>query len=215
MNNPLLDRYQANRLPHALILVGQSAMAGQLIEAFTASLKLNPADYLSFTENRPLKIAEARQIKQFSEKTRFTSPIKLVFIQYADQLTPEAGNALLKTLEEPPAGTHLLLTSQRPENILATIRSRCQLLTLSPASDNSSSLDIAPLSRKSLAEYFSWSKELASSDIPLPTLFEHWLSNNLSIHWQRIILHYLGPAQTTVNRRLLLDNFFLEIYNTD
>jgi DNA polymerase-3 subunit delta' len=39
---------------------------------------------------------------------------------------PEAANALLKTLEEPRPGVHFILTSERPESLLPTIRSRCQ-----------------------------------------------------------------------------------------
>lgn len=39
---------------------------------------------------------------------------------------PEAANAILKTLEEPRAGVHFILTSERPESLLSTIRSRCQ-----------------------------------------------------------------------------------------
>lgn len=39
---------------------------------------------------------------------------------------PEAGNALLKTLEEPRPNVHFILTSERPDSLLSTIRSRCQ-----------------------------------------------------------------------------------------
>lgn len=42
------------------------------------------------------------------------------------EFQPEAANALLKTLEEPRAGVHFILTSERPESLLPTIRSRCQ-----------------------------------------------------------------------------------------
>jgi DNA polymerase-3 subunit delta' len=44
----------------------------------------------------------------------------------------EAANALLKTLEEPPERTVLVLTTDRPEDVLPTIRSRCQTITLAP-----------------------------------------------------------------------------------
>jgi DNA polymerase-3 subunit delta' len=42
------------------------------------------------------------------------------------EFQPEAANALLKTLEEPRPGVHFILTSERPESLLPTIRSRCQ-----------------------------------------------------------------------------------------
>ncbi len=48
----------------------------------------------------------------------------------ADRLNPSAGNKLLKSLEEPPPKTLLLLVSGAPEQLLSTLRSRCQLLML-------------------------------------------------------------------------------------
>lgn len=54
-------------------------------------------------------------------------------IHPADRMTTSAANSLLKALEEPPAGSHILLVSEHPGAILATIRSRCQNLRLSGA----------------------------------------------------------------------------------
>jgi len=42
------------------------------------------------------------------------------------EFQPEAANALLKTLEEPRSNVHFILTSERPDSLLSTIRSRCQ-----------------------------------------------------------------------------------------
>lgn len=50
----------------------------------------------------------------------------------AEHMRPEAANALLKTLEEPPQGTLLVLTSSAPERLLPTVRSRCQEVPLHP-----------------------------------------------------------------------------------
>ncbi|HET9931150.1 MAG TPA: DNA polymerase III subunit [Polyangiaceae bacterium] len=57
----------------------------------------------------------------------------LVFIvRDADELTQQAANSLLKTLEEPPARTHFVLVTSRPNRLLDTIRSRAQPLRFSP-----------------------------------------------------------------------------------
>jgi DNA polymerase-3 subunit delta' len=56
-----------------------------------------------------------------------------VQIQPADALNTNSANALLKTLEEPCGNTTLILSTDRPMSLLATIRSRCQQITLSPA----------------------------------------------------------------------------------
>jgi DNA polymerase-3 subunit delta' len=61
----------------------------------------------------------------------------LVFIvRDADELTPQAANSLLKTLEEPPPRTHFVLLTSRPNRLLDTIRSRAQPLRFSPLPDS-------------------------------------------------------------------------------
>ena len=49
---------------------------------------------------------------------------RVVWLRQAENLTEQAANALLKTLEEPPGGALLLLTSRHPRNLLPTLRSR-------------------------------------------------------------------------------------------
>lgn len=53
---------------------------------------------------------------------------RVVLILKADQMTDEAANCFLKTLEEPPVDTVFVLTSSRPEFLLPTIRSRCRVV---------------------------------------------------------------------------------------
>ncbi len=60
---------------------------------------------------------------------------RVVLIAGADRMTAPAQDALLKTLEEPPPGNVLVLTSVRPDALLPTIRSRCQRFALAPLSD--------------------------------------------------------------------------------
>lgn len=68
------------------------------------------------------------------QKTLFLKPIKskikAVIIEDAQLLTPEAQNALLKVLEEPPAQTIIVLGSASKEALLPTIHSRCQIIML-------------------------------------------------------------------------------------
>jgi DNA polymerase III subunit delta' len=58
----------------------------------------------------------------------FEGRCRVVIVDEADRLTDDAENALLKSLEEPPAGSVFILVSSRPETLLATIRSRCSQL---------------------------------------------------------------------------------------
>lgn len=55
---------------------------------------------------------------------------RVFILPSAEHMTPSTVNALLKTLEEPPDGVVLVLTSAEPENLLPTLLSRCQLLPL-------------------------------------------------------------------------------------
>jgi DNA polymerase III subunit delta' len=59
---------------------------------------------------------------------------RTVLIDGADEMNEAAQNALLKTLEEPPPGTLLLLLAAHPDALLDTVRSRCQELRLQPLS---------------------------------------------------------------------------------
>lgn len=61
---------------------------------------------------------------------------RFTLIDPADGLNTNSVNALLKTIEEPPAGMHLLLVTERPQALPATLRSRCQRLRMpTPAPD--------------------------------------------------------------------------------
>lgn len=53
-------------------------------------------------------------------------PVRVFIVEEATSLAPPAANALLKTLEEPPARTLFILCTTAPEQLLPTIRSRCQ-----------------------------------------------------------------------------------------
>ena len=60
------------------------------------------------------------------------APYKVLIIRDADRMNPQAQNALLKTLEEPPGSARLILTSSRPQTFLVTILSRCQRMDFRP-----------------------------------------------------------------------------------
>jgi DNA polymerase-3 subunit delta' len=65
-------------------------------------------------------------------RTPFESARRVFVIEGADTMNDEAANRMLKTLEEPPAFTHLLLLAGRREDVLATIASRCLAVRFDP-----------------------------------------------------------------------------------
>jgi DNA polymerase-3 subunit delta' len=63
---------------------------------------------------------------------RFEGRRRFVVIDPADAMNPQAQNALLKTLEEPPDETTLVLVAASPDALLPTVRSRCQRVAFAP-----------------------------------------------------------------------------------
>jgi DNA polymerase-3 subunit delta' len=61
-------------------------------------------------------------------RTPFESRRRVFVIERVDQMHDNAANRMLKTLEEPPPFAHLLLLTDRPQDVLPTIQSRCQLV---------------------------------------------------------------------------------------
>ena len=81
--------------------------------------------------SRQIRIDEVRGLIDWSTKTASRGHGKVAVLHPADALNPQSANALLKTLEEPPVGTRIILTTADPAILLPTVRSRCQLQALS------------------------------------------------------------------------------------
>ncbi len=67
-------------------------------------------------------------------RTPFESSRRVFVVEAADAMNDQAANRMLKTLEEPPSFVHLLLLSDRREDVLATVASRCQQVRFDPLS---------------------------------------------------------------------------------
>jgi DNA polymerase-3 subunit delta' len=80
---------------------------------------------------RSISIDQVRTLQPMFATSPSLSPRRVVLIDAVDDLERGGANALLKNLEEPPAGTIFLLVSHAPGRLLPTIRSRCRLLRFS------------------------------------------------------------------------------------
>ncbi len=81
-------------------------------------------------KSRRIGIDDVRKLITLFQQSALEGGWKVGLIYDADRLTPQASNALLKTLEEPLGQALLLLLTAAPQQLLSTIRSRCQLVTL-------------------------------------------------------------------------------------
>ncbi len=81
---------------------------------------------------RPISIEQVRELQREANLSPMEGRAKAFLIRELDRATPQAANALLKTLEEPPSHVTLLLTASQREALLPTVVSRCQVLALRP-----------------------------------------------------------------------------------
>jgi len=79
-----------------------------------------------------IKVDQVRDAIERAAYRPFEGRRRVVIVDGADALLPEAQNALLKTLEEPPAASVFVLITARPDMLLPTVRSRCQRLRFGP-----------------------------------------------------------------------------------
>jgi len=112
--------------------------------------------------------SEGRVLEARAYRSSFLGRGKAFIIDEAEMLEADGQNVLLKTLEEPPAGTLIVLVTSSADRLLPTIRSRCQRVSFTPLSEPDmaqwvqSSLDVAdPAERAWIAAFAEGSPGLA------------------------------------------------------
>lgn len=81
---------------------------------------------------RTFHVVQMRAIEREANYRPFEGVARFFLIDEADKLNDASANALLKTLEEPPPTSHIILITSRPAVLLPTIRSRCQAIRFAP-----------------------------------------------------------------------------------
>ena len=152
--NHLQNAIQMGKVSHAYIFNGEvGAGKKMLASAFAMALQCekhgtdpcmecdsckralskNHPDIITITHEKPNSIGiediRIQLIDDVSIKP-YTGPYKIYILNEAEKLTLQAQNALLKTIEEPPAYAVILLLTENAEILLPTIRSRCVMLKL-------------------------------------------------------------------------------------
>jgi DNA polymerase-3 subunit delta' len=142
--------YASGRLPHALLIHEAPGAGGDWLASWVAQLVLclhperapcgacascrrvsvgqHPDLVLirPLDESRQIRIEQVRELTQDLALTSHSGGYKVGILSPADSLNRFAANALLKTLEEPPVRTLLILVATQPSRLPATILSRCQ-----------------------------------------------------------------------------------------
>lgn len=136
----------SGRLPHALLLAGSPASGTRRL-ALELARELNGANAESLeslqhpmcrvvrpgSKSRRILIEDIRGVEPFLQLKAESGETKLVIVLEADRINEQAANAFLKTLEEPPPQTLIILVTEQPSHLLPTILSRCIRLNLQDA----------------------------------------------------------------------------------
>jgi DNA polymerase-3 subunit delta' len=147
-------RLEADRLAHAILIVGpagcgKTALAGAMVARLlcresqptacgscrSCSLLRGQAhpDYFDLQPEEGSKVVKVDQVRGLISRLDLTTSIserKVAFIRPAEAMNAASANALLKSLEEPAGNTVLILVSDNPGSLPATIRSRCQSISV-------------------------------------------------------------------------------------
>ena len=143
-----------NRVSHAYILNGERGSGKKMLANLFAMTLLcetgdnepcgkchsckqaesgNHPDIIRVTHEKPnsISVDDIRtQVNNTVDIKPYQGPYKVYIISQADMMTPQAQNAILKTIEEPPSYAVFLLLTENAETLLPTINSRCVMLKL-------------------------------------------------------------------------------------
>jgi DNA polymerase-3 subunit delta' len=90
------------------------------------------AEHRDHADSRDLRICQVRRLERVLSLSPYAGGRRIAIVDDADTLRVEAANAFLKTLEEPPPGTVIVLLAEREERLPDTVISRCQRLDFRP-----------------------------------------------------------------------------------
>jgi DNA polymerase III subunit delta' len=137
---------KAGRLAHACLLTGPAGapteplatdLAAAILDTTTALLAEHPDLHRvePGSKTRRIVIDQIRDLERSLRRKPLLGGSKVALLLEADRLQPQAANAFLKTLEEPPDNCHIILTTELREAVLPTILSRCVAVPLAIAKD--------------------------------------------------------------------------------
>lgn len=136
--NLLRRLVESGTFPQSSLFVGPEGVGKKTVarELFTHLCK-GEFNLREVGTEKPVTVEEVRETSSwlFTKPTSGTG--KAVIIDRADEMRGEAANALLKTLEEPPAYAYICLIGKSEESVLPTIRSRCRVFRFGPLTDSS------------------------------------------------------------------------------
>lgn len=122
----------ARRLAQAVNCTGETPPCGVCRSCDLIARGQHPDLHLIEPDNDRIRIEAIRDLQNALSMSPFEARYRIAVIHQLDRAVPAAMDALLKTLEEPPSMSKLILTADVGETLLPTIVSRCQVISLRP-----------------------------------------------------------------------------------
>ncbi|MDB4940020.1 MAG: dnaX2 [Candidatus Doudnabacteria bacterium] len=194
--------------------------AQQILGLKTAEDKKRINPDLTFIGEEKLKIEDIRTLISELSLKPFHYEYKVVIIESFENITDEASNSILKTLEEPNPSTILILLAKSKLSVLPTIASRCQSIYFSQLNViDSANNFLDQLAKQPEAQKLMAIKEYAEKETAdLQNVFEAWLNSEqqkmLSGEPKKYtnlqnLIEALNGLQQNLNKKLILEKLFL------
>lgn len=182
-------------------------------------------DYIFITPENSIGIEKIREINTIINLKPYQSPKKIVVVQDAQKMTVEAQNSFLKTLEEPPENTIIILIVENPDQLLPTIQSRCKIIIEKNNGINKKNLSnfdnnfiniFEELKTMPLGLRFKKASEIATNR----NTAKDWVKNAMIALHQDVIKNSdaitklqeaLAKLEANVTPRLVIENLFIHL----
>jgi DNA polymerase III delta prime subunit len=184
-------------------------------------------DVLYIDDEEKLGVEQTKKIRGFLSIKPYSAQGKAVVVISAHNLTPDAQNSLLKTLEEPPEESLIILGTEKEEQLLPTVLSRCEIIRIKDYLPSEESVtknsdtdtpDINKLISSSVEERLEFIEKLEDKGGFLDSLivfFRKRLNKGESnLEYIKLLLQAKKWQKSNVNLRAILEYLMLELPNS-
>lgn len=213
---------------------GTKEERGRQIDELLRTYHSKPSDnpdilYIDNQEGKKtIGIDQIRSGIKFLSQKPLSEKYKTLVVKEADKLTPDAQNAFLKILEEPPVYANIILSAKTEESLLPTILSRCKRIqSQNPpakghergAGDQVGANHISSILKMSVGERLSLAEELSKAEREdVIKMMEDWLLQLRETETAGAVMAQNNIQdikndleQTNVNLRIALEHLFLSL----
>ncbi|MDR2428409.1 MAG: DNA polymerase III subunit [Candidatus Margulisbacteria bacterium] len=206
---------------------GKTAAAREFFQKLNQTESVSSVDFYELNaEKSVISVEQIRDLQKYAQYGPHTLPYLVVLLRQAEKLSGAngvSGNAFLKLLEEPPDGVVFILETASPDELLPTIRSRCQTITFDYAPDQEEPppelTELFEFTRALKAKNF-WQLSQRADELQksgretaqnyLLALAQYW-REQMDFAKAKLCLKYARILQKYVNLRLTLEVWLLKM----